>query len=630
MKFLLLYFLNIVVLFLFATVTHAQSFCTQIAINDQLPAVENTKSLTFSLASLLGNDTEVKALESFTQPTSGTLTYNTATKMFTYTPEAGSSGMVTFNYTLKKETRLGTPFIINGEEHYYEQVLTFNSDSKGSSWLESKMLAEASSYNGMKGYLVTVTSAAENAYIRQKLFDRKLSLIIWLGASDAEEEGVWKWVTGPEAGMQFTQQVAGQTGVPVNGMYQNWNVGEPNNSGGIEDYAIYRPIQDIWNDLKQSEKFVSYMVEYGSSQNCSGALTATVSLTVNGPIPNEGNGCNLALTTTTMQAEPWWPMWGVLNGAGSIDLTVTGGTAPYSYQWNSGITTQDISAASPGLYTVTVTDAAGCSAMTNVYVGHKNNPLILTSSHIDATMGGGMDGSVDLSVIGGTGPYTFMWSNGATTEDLTGVMASTYSVTVMDAMGKKAMTSVMVGERGMPLTLSIAHQNVMRAGGYGSIDLSIMGGVAPYSVLWNAGSRNEDLPQVTPGMYTVTVTDAVGASATASVNVVGFGMPAIASRKGESGREVSLNPVKEAGLVAYPNPATDRATISFNLAETGNYTLDLFDIRGAKVKTIASGKGQSDQQLSVELNAPAQAKGVYLIRLVSDKQVITKRIMFKQ
>lgn len=634
MKFTIRYCLSLIVLLGAINITFAQSFCTQIANNDQLGSVENNRTMAFSLSALTGNDTEILELASFTQPSSGTLTYDAETKMFTYSPASGSSGIVTFNYTLKREneTRLGAPLMVNGEEHYYEQIYLPKGNEMGNTWQESKVLAEARSYNGMKGYLATITSAAENEIIRQKMQQGNFSLVAWLGGSDAGQEGVWRWVTGPEAGMQFSQQVPGQSGVSVNGMFQDWGFPEPNNAGGNENYlSLYFAEHVRWNDLKGTEPFVSFFVEYGSSENCAAGLTASVSLTVNEPIPNEGNGCNLALTTTTMQAEPWWPMWGVMNGAGSIDLTVSGGTAPYTYKWNAGVTTQDISAASPGLYTVTVTDAAGCSAMTSVYVGHKNNPLILTSSHIDATMGGGMDGSVNLSVIGGTGPYTFMWSNGATTEDLTGVTAGTYTVTVMDAMGKQAMTSVMVGERGMPLTLSIAHQDVMRAGGYGSIDLSIMGGVAPYSILWNAGSRNEDLPQVTPGMYMVTVTDATGATATASVNVAGFGMPAIAGRKGgEPGREISLNPVKEAGLVAYPNPVVDRATVSFNLTEAGQYTLDLFDIRGAKVKTIASGKGRQDEQLSVEMAAPNQAKGVYLLRLVTDKQVLTKRILFKQ
>ncbi|WP_146904205.1 serine hydrolase, partial [Adhaeribacter aerolatus] len=112
---------------------------------------------------------------------------------------------------------------------------------------------------------------------------------------------------------------------------------------------------------------------------------ATTEITFNvtdGPVVT---GCNLALTTRVVQAEPWYGMWGALNGAGAIDLSVQGGTAPYTYRWNAGPATQDISAASPGFYSVTVTDATGCSGMTTVYVGRKNDFLRVLSSHQDAS-----------------------------------------------------------------------------------------------------------------------------------------------------------------------------------------------------------------------------------------------------
>jgi hypothetical protein len=614
MKIILPRFLSLIIFCLVANGAFAQSFCVPVAANDQLGTVYNNDSLSFSLASLVGNDAAALDLDTFTQPASGRLRYNSNTQMFTYTPAAGFSGPVSFNYTLKSpnNTRLGAPFIINGEEHYYEQIQV----PGGTTWQNARLQAETMTYNGSKGYLATITSASENNFVQQRMIQAGFSTNAWLGGSDAAQEGVWQWVTGPDAPMPMT--------------YNNWAVGEPSNYGGDEDHVQIYYYNFSWNDIKDTVLTPSYIVEYGSAQNCATGLTAMVSLLVQESVPTGGNTCDLALTTTTMQAEPWYPMWGVMNGTGSIDLTVSGGNAPYTYKWNAGVTTQDISKASPGLYTVTVTDATGCSAMTSVYVGTKNNPLILTTAHLNTSVAGGNNGSVNLSVIGGTGPYTYMWSNGATSEDLTGVPAGTYTVQVMDAMGKTATTSVMVSDPNTPLSLYIAHQNVMRSGGYGSIDLTVVGGTGPYTYLWNAGSRNEDLPQVTPGMYMVTVTDALGATATASVNVSGFGMPAMAGARVGSIREINLNPVKEAGLVSYPNPATDRATISFNLAETGNYRLDLFDIRGAKVKTIASGKGQSDEQLSVELNAADQAKGVYLLRLVTDKQVLSKRIVFKQ
>jgi len=84
---------------------------------------------------------------------------------------------------------------------------------------------------------------------------------VWLGASDAASEGVWKWVTGPEAGTQFWQ--GNWTGYAVNGMYSNWYSGEPNNGGGVENYGeIYS--NGTWNDAIVSNiGIVGYLVEYG-------------------------------------------------------------------------------------------------------------------------------------------------------------------------------------------------------------------------------------------------------------------------------------------------------------------------------------------------------------------------------
>ncbi|WP_174761996.1 putative Ig domain-containing protein, partial [Adhaeribacter aerolatus] len=121
--------------------------------------------------------------------------------------------------------------------------------------------------------------------------------------------------------------------------------------------------------------------------DATGTCQRMASYTITGPTtPPPPPGCHLALTTRVVQAEPWYGMWGALNGAGAIDLSVQGGTAPYTYRWNAGPATQDISAASPGFYSVTVTDATGCSGMTTVYVGRKNDFLRVLSSHQDASV----------------------------------------------------------------------------------------------------------------------------------------------------------------------------------------------------------------------------------------------------
>ncbi|HSU27204.1 MAG TPA: T9SS type B sorting domain-containing protein, partial [Chitinophagaceae bacterium] len=130
---------------------------------------------------------------------------------------------------------------------------------------------------------------------------------------------------------------------------------------------------------------------------------------------------------------------------GSIDLSVTGGTAPYTYLWSNTATTQDLTGLIAGTYSVTVTDAVGCTTSVTVTI---TQPALLVASetHSNVICHGGSTGSIDLTPSGGVGPYTYLWSNAATTQDLTGLIAGTYSVTVTDANGCTATVSVTITE----------------------------------------------------------------------------------------------------------------------------------------------------------------------------------------
>ena len=128
-------------------------------------------------------------------------------------------------------------------------------------------------------------------------------------------------------------------------------------------------------------------------------------------------------------------------------------------------------------------------------------------------------------------------------------------------------------------------------------------------------------------MVSVTVTDAKGATATASVQVEVGRTPIMMARKPNAVDDI-LAPA--AGLTAYPNPATDRATVNFSLAAAGKYTLEMYDIRGAKVKTLAAGQAQANKAVTVEVNVADYAKGIYLLKLVTDKGVSSQRLMIQR
>jgi hypothetical protein len=133
--------------------------------------------------------------------------------------------------------------------NFYE-VSTVNKN-----FFDAKADAESRTLNGAAGYLATVTSKAEFDYIKAKA---GLSSRIWLGASDSAVEGEWRWVGGPENGQQFWQ--GGSGGTAVNGMFSDWNGGEPNNCCGGEDY-LEIVTSGRFNDRLGTE-VIRYVVEY--------------------------------------------------------------------------------------------------------------------------------------------------------------------------------------------------------------------------------------------------------------------------------------------------------------------------------------------------------------------------------
>lgn len=120
------------------------------------------------------------------------------------------------------------------------------------------------------------------------------------------------------------------------------------------------------------------------------------------------------------------------NNTGSIDVTVTGGTPGYSYNWSTADITEDISNIPAGNYQLVVMDANSCTDTLNVII---TEPTALATSYTTTPETIGNDGTIDFSVTGGTPTYSYVWSNSVTTQDQNGLAGGTYSVIVTDANG---------------------------------------------------------------------------------------------------------------------------------------------------------------------------------------------------
>jgi hypothetical protein len=151
---------------------------------------------------------------------------------------------------------LGKLLAFKGPDHSTYHYYDLATPAGGFDWTQAKNAAAAATHFGLQGYLITVTSAEENAFAYSK-FNQN----IWIGASDVGLEGTWKWVTGPESGNTFWSGT--WTGVSVGGYYENWYTKEPNDYGTGEDYAhFWAGKNGQWNDFPHGNK-LSYIVEYG-------------------------------------------------------------------------------------------------------------------------------------------------------------------------------------------------------------------------------------------------------------------------------------------------------------------------------------------------------------------------------
>ncbi|OFX17151.1 MAG: hypothetical protein A2033_03020 [Bacteroidetes bacterium GWA2_31_9] len=212
---------------------------------------------------------------------------------------------------------------------------------------------------------------------------------------------------------------------------------------------------------------------------------------------------------------------------GSIDLTITGGVAlngssPYLFTWSNGATTEDITGLVAGIYTVTVEDAAGCSAEFTVTV---TEPLSALSASIsfqtNASCFGSSNGSATVTPSGGTAGYSYIWTGGATTNSITNKPAGTYSVTVTDANLCTATADVTITE---PLLLEATFTKIdvsVYDGSDGSIDLTVTGGVSPYTYLWSSnGATTQDISGLIAGDYSVEITDANNCTIVANITIL--------------------------------------------------------------------------------------------------------------
>ncbi|HHZ64709.1 MAG TPA: T9SS type B sorting domain-containing protein, partial [Flavobacteriales bacterium] len=198
---------------------------------------------------------------------------------------------------------------------------------------------------------------------------------------------------------------------------------------------------------------------------------------------------------------------------GAVDLVVSGGLAPYTFNWSNGSNTENISGVGAGNYTVIVTDVNGCSDSLTTVV---SEPPALNDSvqWTDVTCNGSSDGTIDLMVWGGTPTYSYVWTNGAVTQDQNAASAGNHSVTITDQNGCTLIEIVTLTEpAAISLTGSLIHVTCSGFSDGGAI-LSVNNSIPPVQFSWSDGSTDQTHFGLSAGPYGVTVTDGLGCTGT--------------------------------------------------------------------------------------------------------------------
>jgi len=205
---------------------------------------------------------------------------------------------------------------------------------------------------------------------------------------------------------------------------------------------------------------------------------------------------------------------------GAIAVQIKGGTPNYTILWENGSNQTERDNLPAAEYQITVTDSKACQTIKTIAVSQPEMPINLTIEKTDVNCFGGNDGTINLIVTGGTQNYSYQWSNGFHSEDLTGLLPGTYFVTVTDALNCVSQISTQIAQPQAPLTVTLTPNNILCNGAStGSIDIAVSGGTPEYIFEWSNGSASENLVQLIAGRYSVIVTDHNNCVSSASTTI---------------------------------------------------------------------------------------------------------------
>jgi gliding motility-associated-like protein len=358
-----------------------------------------------------------------------------------------------------------------------------------------------------------------------------------------------------------------------------------------------------------------YTLNISDSNNCSDIYTVTIT---------DSQGATLTVTNQQNAT------CGQTNGAATI--TVNGGSAPFSYAWSSGgYTIPNPITLSANTYTVTVTDAIGCTTTTSLTITQSAAITISTPTVTNASCGQA-NGSINLVASGGNGLFSYTWlPNVGISGTLNNLNAGTYNVTVSDTQGCSATSSAVVGSNASPTIAIVTTSNANCGQANGSITLSASGGSgAGYTYAWFPNvSTSNTATNVAAASYNVTVTDSNGCTDTETINITNSSGPTLAAPTvvqpncGSNTGSITFAPI--AG-VTYTWAGSASTTNTATALGAGTYTLTVSDANGCsdtELVTLANSLAPNLSVTSTTNESCGNANGNIAVSVSGGTGVIT-------